>query len=212
MECFLTFSNSTGFDRWPPVTLDKWPWNELPPSVRVDALGLVAGRPAIRFPMDGDRGRVRDWCLTRGLSFAQDEEFIVISTTDADSVLEVDRSSRPHVLELGLMLGYPRCCASLAERAGEGCIDLLAIRSSDWYLPGEWKLTDTSGYHHGSAFLSHVPCSSRCQASLALARRSVNTVAMYSTRRDVEPFLTWRRTLDRLSPAPPRAACSRPLR
>jgi hypothetical protein len=177
------------------------PWLDLPASVRVDILGVLAyGKPAIRIPLrETVTSRVTDVITAVGWSAARDDEYLVASPTleRARHILDVDRSTQPHALELGLLLGYPKCCARAAAVAGEENVDAQAVRlGAACDRVGTHNL-DPRGYGEGIALvpvrrmLTTVPPSA--------AARSAGKTACHGNRAHGRDS----RTLDDL------AACSR---
>lgn len=152
-----------------------FPWHAVPPSAAVDLLGLAAGRSAIRVRLESDVEAARLWAADHELSLLHDGEFAVLATSTAlaERVMAVDRSTVPHAMELGGLLGYPTCCSSAVAEVGEGGIDQLARQATGWCLDGVQMLLDISRYSMGIALLSHVPCGPSCAASLRQARKGL---------------------------------------
>ena len=165
----------------------------LPVSARVDFLHLlVAGKPAVRVKAgEAALGPIGRWSAANGYDHAIDDEgYCCVATGDAlaQRVLEVDRRVEPHEVELGLLLGYPRCCCEMIARVGESRIDEQAVVVAGWEFEGQFRLIDPSGYRHGASLVCHLPCSPVCSASLRMARRA----ARFLRRRLGEAdFATW---------------------
>lgn len=146
-------------------------------SAKIDLLHLVLEiRPAIRImtPNATRQGALIEWAVAHGWFAAADGEgFMAISRSPALSrkVLEIDRRSEPHTRELGIALGYPRCCCAAASRRGESGIDTWAAEAGSRRHVGLFRMIDPSGYLSGHALLSHIPCNSRCRCSLAMAKQ-----------------------------------------
>lgn len=145
----------------------------LSPSVAVDVMLLLAGvKPAIRVESHGRRLELRRWARRHGLFASFDQEgFVALSRSASHSRRVIDVDGRPgrHTLLLGTLLGYPACCGRAAARVGDEGIDELAERIAGRRFIGRFRRIDPVAYRVGSAAISHVPCSSRCEASLALA-------------------------------------------
>lgn len=141
-----------------------FPFDKVSRSAAVDLLTFIAGRPAMRLRTT-DSARVAAWANAHYLGSADDGEYVIVSRPgiDADDVLLVDRSVEPHTVELGELLGYPRCCAVAAGESGEDALDDLAAGA---HRSG---LLDISGYRDGVALVSHIPCGLDCAASLRAA-------------------------------------------
>ena len=150
--------------------------NVLPRSARVDILLLLLGeKPAARTLAPSlDRLAVSRWCGEFGFYAAQDEDgFVVLASTAeaAKAILELDRSPVRHEYGLGRQLGYPDCCSMAGSRQSESKLDHWgAVLAGQGFSP-PYDLTDPSGYVRGQALISHLPCSTRCEASLSIARR-----------------------------------------
>lgn len=181
------------------------PWAALPASVRVDVLGILAyGKPAIRIPT-GDRTvaeRVAAVITAAGWSYASDEEYLVAAPVPevALHILDVDRSTKPHTLELGLLLGYPLCCARAAANAGEENIDRLAVRLGTDCDRERAPQLDPREYPAGTALVSYVACSPRCPSALRDAQAAIIHVAaaIPDVEISAEPWRTWRQAVSAL--------------
>ncbi|WKU04458.1 hypothetical protein [Micromonospora sp. HUAS LYJ1] len=174
------------------------PWADLPASVRVDVLGILAYRkPAIRIPL-GDHTvaeRVAAVITEVGWSHASDEEYLVAAPLPevALHILDVDRRTEHHTLELGLLLGYPLCCARAAATAGEEDIDRLAARlGANCDRAGAPQL-DPRDYPSGIALVSYIACSPRCPSALRDARAAIGCIdtAIPEVDMSTEPWRTW---------------------
>jgi len=151
------------------------PLDCLPQSALVDTLLLAAGvKRVLRTKLlDGaDVEKVRQWYESHGLFGATDEDGFVFVGRRPDVVevsLLLDRSSLAHELPFGLLLGYPACCCQAVAVVGEAEIDRLSRETAAWEFKGDFALIDPSGYAAGEALIAHVPCSSKCVASLQSA-------------------------------------------
>ena len=147
------------------------------PSAHVDLAQLCRGvRPVIRSEFAGrpDLVRVRQWARRRGLYLVADKDGFFALGADSSAVRRTFRTdSRPgrHVIALGRQLGYPRCCCLAAARRLEEGLDSWAASLSQRPFVGLFKLIRPGGYGTGESLISHVPCSARCSASLAMALR-----------------------------------------
>jgi hypothetical protein len=184
------------------------PWSDLPASVRIDVLGILAyGKPAIRIPICDNTiaSRLAAAITAVGWSHARDDEYLVAAPTAALArhILNIDSSTQPHTLELGVLLGYPECCARAAAHAGEDNIDSHALRlGADCDREGVPYL-DPRGYSMGVALVPYVACAPRCPQALHHAHAAQLHIAAATTRTEArEPWRTWRRTLDTI-PGPP---------
>jgi hypothetical protein len=179
------------------------PWPDLSPSVRVDVLGIHAYRkPALRIAV---RDAAIAACTTAafadaGWASAHDEEYLVAAATAqmARHILEVDRMPQPHALELGLLLGYPECCARATAAIGEENIDAQATRLGEDCDLEQAHHLDARGYSTGLALVPYVACSPRCSRAMRHANAACAYIAQTTatTALDHEPWITWRRSLD----------------
>ncbi|WP_326645758.1 hypothetical protein OG884_14135 [Streptosporangium sp. NBC_01755] len=179
------------------------PWPDLSPSVRVDILGIYAYRkPALRIAV-GDTAIAA--CTAAafaevGWASAHDGEYLVAAPTGqmARHILDVDRRPQPHALELGLLLGYPECCARTTAAIGEERIDDHATRLGDHCDREQAHHLDPRGYQAGVALVSYVACSPHCSRAMRHANAACAYIAQTtaSTAVDQEPWITWRRTLN----------------
>lgn len=152
------------------------------PSFKVDLAQLRAGiRPAIRTEINrGDTQRATQWARRFGLYAVWDaESFVAFSRKPALArrVMVTDRSSGDHTAVLGRLLGYPECCCRAAARVGESELDRWARSQSSKRFLGRFAAIDTQGYVAGAACVSHIPCSPRCLASLAMASALIGFVS-----------------------------------
>jgi hypothetical protein len=173
------------------------PFADLPASVRVDVLGILAyGKPAIRIPTSRHAvARVAEVVTAVGWSYACDEDYLVAAPASevATHILEVDRSAEPHTLQLGLLLGYPVCCARAAAHAGEENIDHHAARLGAECDRQHARHLDPREYLAGIALVPYVACTPRCASALQHARAAVNYIdaAVIAAAAPVEPWQTW---------------------
>lgn len=181
------------------------PWADLPASVRVDVLGILAyGKPAIRIPFSDHTvaERVAAVITTVGWSCASDEQYLVAAPVPevALHILDVDRRAEPHTLELGLLLGYPLCCARAAASAGEENIDRLATRLGMSCDRERAPQLDPRDYPAGTALVSYVACSPRCPSALQHAQAAIDHIDAVITGMDTsaEPWRTWRQAVSAL--------------
>lgn len=159
--------------------LAAFPWRLFGPSAAVDLLRLSAGctqAVRLRLTSNVDVAYVLDWGRANELGVVVDEERFVALASDVDHarhVLQVDAADRPHELTLGVLLGYPLCCAQEIARIGENAIDARAREIATWRFPGRWAAIEPGGYLAGRSLISHLPCSERCAPSLRQARRAL---------------------------------------
>jgi hypothetical protein len=164
----------------------------LPSSALVDFILLFgAGKPAVRVQLINPESSAAlfSWCREAGLDLAIDDDaFACISVErgGARRILEIDRASEAHEIELGLALGYPSCCCTHIAAIGEADIDRYAEEVAHWCFTGPNALTNPSGYREGLALVSHIPCSVNCEPSFEIASRARQFVINHVS----EPFLS----------------------
>lgn len=169
------------------------PHDHMPLSARVDFLHLTAlGKPAARVKVpDGALPALERWCERHGYGWDADEEgYCCVARTEAQArhILEVDRRVEPHELELGLLLGYPRCCCEAIARLGESRIDEQALVVARWEFEGPFRLINPSRYRQGGSLICHLPCSPICARTLEIASRACRFIR---PRLDHPAFATW---------------------
>lgn len=95
--------------------------------------------------------------------------YIGIEKDFISQVSKVDHSHKRHERELGILLGYPICCVEKIAEVGEEYIDDFENWLITQSFEGAFQLINPVNYRKGFAFISHVPCSTKCQESLAQA-------------------------------------------
>lgn len=162
--------------------LGSFPWAQFGRCVTVDLLRLYARcteAVRLRLAAAADDALVLEWARRAGCSLVVDSDGYVAVAADeslARRVLRVDASSEPHELELGALLGYPRCCAAEIAQVGERAIDARARETHAWRFTRQWAAINPAHYLVGRALISHLPCSERCQPSLNVASRSLRAL------------------------------------
>lgn len=165
------------------------PWQLLAPSVSVDLVRFCALlKPAARFrPLAVDGiASVSLWCDRWGFEYAADAECYICVSRDvalSAEILEIDRRPDRHEIALGRLLGYPDCCCDAVSRVGESAIDGQAELAAGWSFRGPFRKISPSGYTHGRALISHIPCGPACEPSLAMANVAADFVLSHPTER-----------------------------
>lgn len=173
------------------------PVNFLPASARVDFLHLVAcDKPAVRTKIIHPKAKsyLEDWCSRCGFVLRVDSESFVCVAREAsvaEWILALDQSCEPHEQLLGLLLGYPECCSNFIASIGEADIDQVEQEISQWNFVGDFKRIDPSNYIAGSSLICHLPCSSNCQPSLAIANQVIDFVNLHKNEDCLAPWLSW---------------------
>jgi hypothetical protein len=171
--------------------LRSFPFQWLRSSALVDYLLLSASvKPAARLQVDSASGLdyLMAWCQKSALDFAADVDgFACVSVEPgfASKILEIDRRTDPHEIELGVALGYPRCCCERIARVGESSIDSYAREVAQWEFTGPYRRINPAHYSSGLALISHLPCAINCGPSLAIADRALEFVVAHAS----EPIL-----------------------
>jgi hypothetical protein len=167
--------------------LGEFPIEWLPPSATVDCLLLFAGlKPAARLIVDSPKGinALRLWCEKANLDLESDKDGFVCITIDrgsAGSILALDRCTRAHEVELGLALGYPKCCCERIAIVGESSIDSYGQETLTWHYAGIFRRINPAGYSSGIALISHLPCSPSCKPSLSIANRAREFIVCHAS-------------------------------
>ena len=144
------------------------------PSAQVDLAQLRRSlRPVVRSELEpgADRLKVRQWARRQGLYLSLDRDgFFALSpiAVAARRVLRIDARPGRHAIALGRALGYPACCSREAARRGEENIDAWSGAMSRRRFFGRFRAIGPGDYAAGGGYISHVPCSHRCAASLRL--------------------------------------------
>ena len=161
--------------------------NWLKASAGVDLAQLTAKiRPVIRTKLSYPVPRyiVERWALRHGwfVDFDTDNFLAISGSPDLSRwILSIDREIVEHTYRLGLALGYPSCCCRSAARVGESNLDAWAQVLCRQQFIGRFKAIDPSRYHEGHALISHIPCSTRCQASLKMALMLAKVLKYHNT-------------------------------
>lgn len=170
--------------------------NVLPLSVNVDVILLLAGlKDCLRVIVPNIKSytRLLDlWTSESRLCYQiVSDAFLYIGTSDK-KIIEasiLDQSLTSHENALGKILGYPECCSYKISKVGEENIDSY----ENWLVTqpflGEFRLIDPRDYRLGKAFISHVPCSSSCAASLVIAKKLFEFLLKHKTRDCIRPWL-----------------------
>lgn len=163
------------------------------PSTVIDILVWSAtNKPAIRSQLldRSSSGPLREWAHAQGASFALDDAgfFCIARDGFANELLHLDRRVAPHEYELGLMLGYPRCCAATIAEIGEREIDERSSIAARWGFSPPYHLINPGMYAHGAALISHVPCTPSCEPSLRIAEAVRDYAAARPQCDHIEPL------------------------
>lgn len=174
----------------------RLPFTLLADSCRVDFMHLLyLDKPCIRTYLDSPEALslLKSWCLTSGLSLCHDDEYACIAWDHeyAHHVLQVDQSCVKHEYELGLLLGYPTCCAEHAGVVGEQHLDDYAACAASWPYPAPFALINPTGYSKGASLVCHIPCSPTCARSLDIARAALSVIQRHAELTAFGSWQTW---------------------
>lgn len=157
--------------------------SEFAESAQVDLLLLALQKKSCvrtRINFNGSlRKRIEKWCNQFSVCYCIDEEnFIYLSHSKKllDVAYALDHSTQPQTAQLGKILGYPRCCSEFGEKIGEMQLDQVEDNYRFTPFEGEYCLINPCYYLQGCALISHIPCSTQCNPSLAIAKSVCKTL------------------------------------
>lgn len=167
--------------------------SSLHPADYIDFFNFLnSSKPSIRFFCNNAYTieSLYKWCKLFGYKLLWfDKELVYISKFNIFNMLvsKVDNSYFSHTFVLGILLGYPYCCAKKLAKIGEVNIDDWEIKYFSKNIPNDLRnLINPLGYHQGSALISHVPCSWDCKASLNIALKNFRTIKNYHSEKCFE--------------------------
>lgn len=135
-------------------------------EIRSLGLQMVVGFWRTRANQLNDASGFSEWTSLEPSRDSTDMVWVYISKTEKQAELLRRLDSEGRDRELGLLFGYPDCCTksfSKLARAGDPVLETYGPRAT-----ASWPM-NVSLFCTGLAVLEHVPCSSDCRASLALA-------------------------------------------
>ena len=154
----------------------------IPPSLVLDLIGLYAGHKVVGrtdFSCRPSIGSVSSVLREHGiftlahndnLYFGLDEELLVCCAT-------VDSSEIHHVFRLGGLFGYPTCCSLAAAYVSESALDEYSeTMTKACSERTNSRMISPGGYSDGSCLISHIPCSSLCAPSFAIAEANLKVL------------------------------------
>ncbi len=122
-----------------------------------------------------DKGvKVPIWSEEKGYFFV----YVSKDRDKADMAKELEKKGRHK--ELGVLLGYPECCAGFFERHYEegskknNDFTLASLKASEGFQFPFY--TNIASRHFDVALLSHFPCRFNCEKSIELAKRHLEIV------------------------------------
>lgn len=149
----------------------------MPVSANVDIILMILElKPAIRTRVTDSSifKYIDDWCKYWSLFCYMDlENYIYIAFDEklANQLIELDHLTRKQEEKFGQLLGYPSCCCKKIAKIGEAYIDSYEEELCQKKFKAFFRLINPQNYRKGTAFISHVPCSTTCFDSLLIAQR-----------------------------------------
>lgn len=176
-------------------------YNNIPKGLKkadyVDLLLFQIGlKPCVRLGSTDKRAvtQMKLWCKQNKYKFClTNENYFYISKYKliAYITMKVDNSFFEHTYLLGRLLGYPKCCCKKIKEIGEVNIDFWEKEfCKQSVFSGEYKLINPEGYINGESFISHIPCSDSCKASLKIAKTVFSVV---NDNKDYDCFDLWKK-------------------
>jgi len=112
--------------------------------------------------------------------------FMYISKSESLARKAKEAEAVNNHIELGRLLGYPKCCSSFFEKnfpiesKKNNDYTLAALRNSNGFkFP---FLTNISIRHMDLVLLSHFPCNFNCAGSIKIAEKNLNIIKRYSKK------------------------------
>lgn len=149
----------------------------MPLSANVDIILMILGlKPAIRTKIKESNNfkYIDNWSKKWGyFSYMDQEEYIYIAPDDqlAHQMIQLDHMAQKKEDLFGILLGYPNCCTKKIKKIGEELIDKYESNLCQKKFEAFFELINPKDYRIGTAFISHVPCSTRCFDSLLIAQK-----------------------------------------
>lgn len=149
----------------------------MPLSANIDVILMILGlKPAIRtkFKQPDKFERIKDWCNDWNFSFYMDTDSYIYVARDAKLVkqlINLDHLTQKEEDKFGMFLGYPNCCCKKIAKIGEEHIDNYEQDLCQKKFRAFFRLINPQNYRKGTAFISHVPCSTTCFDSLFIAQK-----------------------------------------
>lgn len=149
----------------------------MPLSANIDIILMILGlKPAIRSKIkQPDNFKfIKDWCDEWSFSSYMDKDSYIYVARNASLVkqlIELDHLAQKREDKLGMLLGYPSCCCKKIAKIGEEHIDNYEQNLCQKNFKAFFRLINPQKYRKGTAFISHVPCSTTCFASLFIAQQ-----------------------------------------
>lgn len=173
------------------LLIDSLNWEDFYPSIYTDLCNFVSNYTkknmrilVVTKSNDYYANYFIKWCESLNYTYTLYDSFMYISKDDRSSqVKSIDNSINNHLVELGEILGYPKCCIRYISKYPENSIDAaeIAINKTRNYKGNE-ILLNIEDYREGLALISHIPCDPKCiesyiSALLTLAfRNKIHTI------------------------------------
>lgn len=149
----------------------------MPYSANVDIILMIIGlKPAVRTKTKQPNKFtcIKNWCKSWSFVSYMDQDNYVYIASNAKLIkqlIDLDHLIQKQEDKLGQLLGYPDCCCKKIVEIGEECIDDYEQELCQKEFEALFRLINPQNYRKGTAFISHVPCSTTCLDSLFIAQQ-----------------------------------------
>jgi len=176
----------------------------------MEILYVLGGiKPCARIMVkEEEKGKVLDFLKEKGLNYSvsdfkvikQDEEkaysdkavkvpidsnekghfFVYVSKDEKKAEIAKQMESENKHKELGMVLGYPECCAEFFEKhfpeesKRNNDFTLASLKGSDGFQFPFY--TNIASRHFDVNLLSHFPCNLRCESSIEIAKKNLEII------------------------------------
>lgn len=125
---------------------------------------------------------IKNGFSNKGIRLKKNENgmyYVYISKNELKTILAKEFEEKNDNLNLGLTLGYPRCCINFFIKSFKEYLTDLEIPSTNPY-------TNLSQRKNDCVILSHFPCSPECDVSIKLAKKYYNIIKEHDPKRAFE--------------------------
>lgn len=168
----------------------------LKPSDYIDMLLFLLGyKRCVRLGYNSQKtyNEMVKWCNKSGYAYViSSEGFMYISKNKILSVIaqNVDDSKYKHSYFLGRLFGYPKCCCKQISLISENEIDDYEYHFCKTHsFEKPYDIINPDGYIYGNAYISHIPCCSKCKKSLKIASEAKATIEKYQTHSNMKTWI-----------------------
>lgn len=156
----------------------------LRPSDYVDMLLFLShNKPTVRLGLNSEAAyqSMADWCTMHHFNYCISQaNYMYISTSHylANLTRIIDDATFPHEFILGILLGYPSCCARKASLVGEINLDQWEQEQYSLFdAQASLQLINPTKYLSGASLIAHIPCSTNCKKSLRIAKKTLSVIS-----------------------------------